>query len=331
MTQSLEHDDPTTLDVAAAPASRAPQRRTSLLAQLLPLAGLGGLLLFFSAVAGDRFLTAANGANLVQQASVVMLIGFGLTFVIMAGCIDLSVGSVAAFAAMVAAMVAVEQGSAVGLAAGLAVGAACGLVNGVLCAVCRVPSFIVTLAMLSVARGLTLVVSDSASTPVDGVLRWTGTRPGIYIVLVVAFLVAMALLNGTTFGRYTRAIGGEERVSQLSGVPVTRVKIAIFVVSGFLAALGGIVLSGQLGIATAQAATGYELTAIAAVVLGGTPLTGGVGNVWNTCVGAFIIVVLGNGLVILGVASEVQQIIQGGILVLAVYLALDRTKIGVVK
>ncbi len=331
MTQSLEQEHPPTGDVVPVPTPSASRSRTTVLPRLLPLAGLAGLVIFFSAVAGDRFLTVSNGANLVQQASVVMIISFGLTFVIMAGCIDLSVGSVAAFAAMVAAMVAVEQGSVVGLAAGLVIGAGCGLVNGVLCAVCRVPSFIVTLAMLSAARGLTLVVSDSAATPVDGVLRWSGSRPGIYLVLLLAFLTSLALLNVTTFGRYTRAIGGEERVSQLSGVPVTRVKITVFVVSGLLAALGGVVLSGQLGIATAQAATGYELTAIAAVVLGGTPLTGGVGNVWNTCIGAFIIVVLGNGLVILGVASEVQQIIQGAILVLAVYLALDRTKIGVVK
>jgi ribose/xylose/arabinose/galactoside ABC-type transport system permease subunit len=195
----------------------------------------------------------------------------------------------------------------------------------------RVPSFIVTLGMLSVARGLTIVVSGSQSVSVTDALYWMGTAPGIYVVLVLTFVVAFGVLNGTTFGRYVRSIGGEERVSALSGVPVTRVKVAAFVVSGLLAGLGGVVLAGQLGVATAQAAIGFELMTIAAVVLGGTPLTGGVGNIWNTAVGAFIIVVLNNGLVILGVPPEIQQIVQGAILVIAVFVALDRSKIGVIK
>ncbi|MDQ4052412.1 MAG: ABC transporter permease [Actinomycetota bacterium] len=330
MTQLL--NPPTEPDAALADDTGNPRLRIGpVLARLLPVAGLVGLVAFFGITAGDRFLTFDNGASLVQQAAVVMIIGFGLTFVILAGCIDLSVGSVAAFAATVAALVAVDQGSMIGLLAGLGIGAGCGLVNGLLCAVCRIPSFIVTLAMLSVARGLTVVVSDSSATVVDGALRWTGGTPGIYVVLALTFVVAALLLNGTTFGRYARAIGGEERVSVLSGVPVTRIKTLVFVVSGMTAALGGMVLAGQLGVATPQAAISYELSAIAAVVLGGTPLTGGIGSIWNTCVGALIIVVLGNGLVILGVASEIQQIIQGGILVLAVFLALDRSKIGVIK
>lgn len=326
------------LDPPTAPSADGPVQDAGtapalgrLLARLLPLVGLAGLITFFGVVAGDRFLTVDNGASLVQQATVVTIIGAGMTFVVMTGSIDLSVGSVAAFAAATAALVGVDHGSTAGLLAGLVVGAGCGLANGVLCAVCRIPSFIVTLAMLSVARGLTIVVSDSSATLVDGATAWVGGRPGIYLTLAAVLVVAAGLLNGTTFGRYARAIGGEERVSALSGVPVVRVKVAVFVVSGVAAALGGMVLAGQLGVATPQAATGYELTAIAAVVLGGTPLTGGVGNIWNTCVGALIIVILGNGLVILGVAAEIQQIIQGGILVLAVYLALDRSKIGVIK
>ncbi len=299
--------------------------------RLLPLAGLVGLVVFYTVAAGDRFMTLDNWASLVQQASVVSIIGFGLTFVVIAGSIDLSVGSVAAFAGMVAAMVASTQGNLVGILAGLAIGAGCGFVNGFICSVCKVPSFIVTLGMLSVARGLTISVSGASSQEVEGALAWMGSVPGIYLVLGGAFIVAFSLLNGTTLGRYTRSIGGEERVSALSGVPVTHVKISVFVVAGLFAGLGGVVLSAQLGVATAQAASGYELAAIAAVVLGGTPLTGGIGNIWNTSVGALIIVVLNNGLVIMGVTSEIQQIIQGGILVLAVYVALDRSKIGVIK
>ncbi|MEJ7635737.1 ABC transporter permease [Aeromicrobium sp.] len=299
--------------------------------RLLPLAGLFGLVVFYTAIAGDRFMTSSNMANLIQQASVVAIIGFGLTFVVVSGSIDLSVGSVAALAGMSGGLVAVDHGSAAGIAAGIAIGGLCGAVNGVLFAVFKVPSFIVTLGMLSVARGLTIVVSGTQSAQVDGTLGAMGTTPGIYIVLGAALIITTALMNQTVFGRHTRSIGGEERVSGLSGVPVTRVKVMVFVVCGLMAGLGGLVLDGQLGVATAQAATGFELTAIAAVVLGGTPLTGGIGNIWNTAVGALIIVVLNNGLVILGVAPEIQQIIQGAILVLAVFVALDRSKIGVIK
>ncbi|MEE4599364.1 ABC transporter permease [Streptomyces sp. DSM 41524] len=318
-------------DTPRQPSALTGPRRLTGMSRALPLAGLVLLIIVYTIAAGDRFMTFNNWANLVQQASVVAIIGFGLTFVVIAGSIDLSVGSVAAFSGMAAAMTATGHGSFMGVAAGLGVGAVCGLVNGVLCSLFKVPSFIVTLGMLSVARGLTIVVSDSRSEPVSGALAWMGVAPGIYIALGCAFVAAFVLMNGTTFGRYTRSIGGEERVSALSGVPVRLVKVAAFVVSGLLAGLGGVVLGGQLGIATAQAATGFELSAIAAVVLGGTPLTGGIGNVWNTAIGAFIIVVLNNGLVILGVAPEVQQVIQGVILVLAVFVALDRSKIGIIK
>lgn len=309
----------------------AVEKRTSLRSRLLPLAGLACLVGFYTVVAGTRFMTVNNWLNLIQQASVVSIVGFGLTFVVLAGSIDLSVGSVVALAGMVGAMIAGPYGDIPGILAGVAVGGACGLANGVVCSILKVPSFIVTLGMLSIARGLTIVVSESDARSVHGVLTWMGTSPGIYVMLIGSLLFTYGLLNGTTFGRYARAIGGEERVSGLSGVPVNPVKIGVFVVSGLFAGLGGIVLSGQLGFATPQAATGFELSAIAAVVLGGTPLTGGVGNVWNTAIGALIIVVLNNGLVILGVPSEIQQIVQGVILVVAVLVALDRSKIGVIK
>jgi len=330
-----------TIDDATAAPELAPagalasalRRRTSraALSRLLPLTGLVGLVLFYWIAAGDRFMSFDNWRNLVQQAAVVAIVGFGLTFVIVAGSIDLSVGSVAALAGMVAAGVATPHGALLGVLAGIAVGGACGLVNGFVFAVLKVPSFIVTLGMLSIARGLTLVYSHTAPKPVFGTFEALGGEPGIYWVLLGALLLAFALFNATTFGRYTRAIGGDERVSRLSGVPVTRMKVAIFCFGGLMAGLGGVVLSARLGIATPQAGTGFELTAIAAVVLGGTPLTGGIGNVWNTVIGALIIQVLNNGLVILSVAPEVQQIIQGAILIVAVLVALERRKIGHIK
>lgn len=319
-------------ETAAAPVLAPERRRLSFeMSRLLPFAGLIGLVAFYGVVAGDRFLTSNNLANLVQQAAVVAIIGFGLTFVVVAGSIDLSVGSVAALAGMSGAMVAASHGNLLGILVGLGVGAACGLVNGFVFAYLKVPSFIVTLGMLSVARGLTIVVSGTQSVIVTGTIAQMGTPPVVYVVLVASLVACALLMGGTLLGRYTRAVGGEERVSGLSGVPVRPVKLGVFIISGLMAGLGGLVLSGQLSTATAQAASGLELMAIAAVVLGGTPLTGGVGSVWNTAIGALIIVVLNNGLVILGVAPELQQVIQGGILVLAVFVALDRSKIGIIK
>jgi len=315
----------------ARPARHLSPAVRTLASRSVPVVGLLALVVFFSITAGDRFMTTSNWLTLVQQAAVVAIIGFGLSFVIIAGSIDLSVGAVAGLAGMVTAGVGTAHGAVAGVVAGLLTGAVCGLVNGVLLALLRVPSFIATLGALSMAAGVTLVYSHSESKPVPTALLRLGTQPGIYVVLGLAMLVALALFNVTTFGRYTRALGGDERVAALSGVPVRRIKIAIFAFGGLMAALAGIVLSARLGVADPQAGTGFELTAISAVVVGGTPLTGGIGNIWNTVIGALVIQVLANGLVILGVTPEVQQIVQGAIIIVAVLVALDRRKIGVIK
>ncbi|MFF9647342.1 ABC transporter permease [Kitasatospora aureofaciens] len=276
-------------------------------------------------------MTIDNWLTLIQQATVVAIIGFGLSFVIIAGSIDLSVGAVAGLAGMVTAGVGLSHGPLIGLLAGLAAGCTCGLFNGLLLAHLKIPSFIVTLGTLSIAGGITLVYSHSQSKVAPETLLSLGTQPGIYLVLAAAFLVAMVLFNFTTFGRYTRAIGGDERVAALSGVPVRRMKVFIFVFGGLMSGLAGIVLSARLGVADPQAGSGFELTAISAVVVGGIPLTGGIGNIWNTVIGAVLIQVLANGLVILGVTAEVQQIIQGAIIIAAVLVALDRRKVGAIK
>jgi ribose/xylose/arabinose/galactoside ABC-type transport system permease subunit len=325
---------PDTGAIAAAELSentRAWWRRRTAFARFIPLAGLLGLVLLYTVLAGDRFMTVNNWLTLVQQAAVVAIVGFGATFVIIAGSIDLSVGSVIALSGMVAAGAAASGGGVTGVVAGLAVGLAVGLVNGLIIAYLKVPSFIVTLGMLSVVGGITLLYSGSASKSVSGTFDQLGREPLIYVVLAVAFIVAFLLFNVTTFGRYTRAIGGDERVARLSGVPVSRMKVLIFGFGGLMAGLGGVILTARLGVADPQAGGGFELIAISAVVIGGTPLTGGIGNIWNTIIGALLIQVLANGLVILGVAPEVQQIIQGAIIIVAVLVALDRKKIGVIK
>ena len=322
---------PSTIPSPDPDRSGAGRRRRIPWSRFVPLLGLLGLSAFYGAVAGDRFLTASNWLTLIQQAAVIAIIGFGATFVIVAGSIDLSVGAVVGLSGMVGAGVAASSNGFAGVVAGLAVGLAVGLVNGTITAFLKVPSFIVTLGMLSIVGGITLVYSGSASKPVFGSYEGLGSPPGIYLVLVVAFACAFLLFNTTTFGRATKAIGGDERVARLSGVPVRTMKVLIFGFGGLMAGLGGIILSARLSVADPQAGGGFELVAISAVVIGGTPLTGGIGNVWNTVIGALLIQVLANGLVILGVTPEIQQIIQGLIIIVAVLVALDRRKIGVIK
>jgi ribose transport system permease protein len=299
--------------------------------RLVPYLALIVVVAFFSVTGGSRFLSLDNASFLLQQSAIIAIPAFGESLVIIAGSIDLSLGSVVALTGMVAAVVAASYGPLPGFAAALAVGVAAGLFNGFAFSILRVPSFMVTLGMLSIARGLTIIVSASQPVDVDTSFQVIGHMPGILILFVVCFAGATILLNFSTFGRQAVAIGGQERVARLSGVPIRRLKVLLFVFAGFMAGIGGIALTARVGAATPTAATGLELAAITAVVLGGTPLTGGIGSMTNTVVGAFIISILLNGMVILGVPSEVQLVVQGLVLVAAVYLSLERVKIGIIK
>jgi ribose/xylose/arabinose/galactoside ABC-type transport system permease subunit len=299
--------------------------------RLIPFVALTLLVLGFTVLAPARFPTASNLHFIVIQSAVIAVIALGETFVIIAGSIDLSVGSVVALSGVTGAITANRYGILAGIAVGLATGAAVGLFNGLCFAGLRVPSFIVTLGTLSIARGLTVLISGSQPIVLQGDIGNLGVPPGIYIVAGIAIGIGIILLRYTSFGRYTMAIGGQERVAIHSGVPVRRIKVLLFVLAGTAAGLGGLVMSGRVGAATPTAATGMELTAIAAVVLGGTPLTGGIGGMLNTVIGAFIITILLNGLVILGVSSEMQLVFQGLVLIAAVLLSLDRRKIGIIK
>lgn len=299
--------------------------------RLVPYLALIVVVAFFSVTGGSRFLSLDNASFLLQQSAIIAIPAFGESLVIIAGSIDLSLGSVVALTGMVAAVVAASYGPLPGFAAALAVGVAAGLFNGFAFSILRVPSFMVTLGMLSIARGLTIIVSASQPVDVDTSFQVIGHMPGILILFVVCFAGATVLLNFSTFGRQAVAIGGQERVARLSGVPIRRLKVLLFVFAGFMAGIGGIALTARVGAATPTAATGLELAAITAVVLGGTPLTGGIGSMTNTVVGAFIISILLNGMVILGVPSEVQLVVQGLVLVAAVYMSLERVKIGIIK
>jgi ribose/xylose/arabinose/galactoside ABC-type transport system permease subunit len=289
------------------------------------------LVVFFSIAAPDRFATVSNAQFILVQSVAVAVAAFGVTLVVVSGSIDLSVGSVLALSGVVGATASISYGPWIGILAALATGVVAGLINGLGLAILKIPSFIMTLGMLSIARGLTLVVSQTSPIPTPPEWDWAGSEPGIYLIALAAFAFCGVLYRFTSFGRYVAAVGGQERVADMSGVPVTRIKILVFVLAGAMAAVASIIVSARLGSATPTAGTGFELTVIAAVVLGGTPLTGGLGSLLNTVVGALIINILLNGLVILGVNPEMQIIAQGIVLVLAVLISLDRKKIGVIK
>ena len=290
----------------------------------------------------EAFLTWRNLLNIVRQISVVGLIAIGVTMVIITGGIDLSSGSVLALAAVVATSLAQRLDWAdikfqgldvpiiVPVVAALAVGALCGLVNGSLIANFKIPPFIATLGMMTVARGFALIYSERPVSGLRDDYNFIGQGyipPGapfgipvpIIILLVVAF-AAHILLNNTRFGRHIYALGGNEQAARISGINIGRVKIGIYAIAGLLAGLAGLVLSSRIGSGQPGLGLGYELDAIASAVIGGTSLSGGIGTIWGTIVGALIIGVLNNGLDLLNVSAYWQTIVKGSIIVIAVII-----------
>ncbi|MBW8485647.1 ABC transporter permease/substrate-binding protein [Actinomadura parmotrematis] len=290
------------------------------------LVGLVVLVVVLALLSAD-FLTVTNLLNVGVQAAVTAVLAFGVTFVIVTGGIDLSVGAVAALSAVVLAWTATDHGLPWPLALVLAVlvGLAAGLVNGALITYGKLPPFIATLAMLGVARGLALVVSDGSPIALPGAVTHLGDTIGEYLPVPVIVMVAMGLLtalvlNRTYSGRAMFAIGGNEEAARLSGIKVSRQKLVTYGLSGAFAAVAGIVLASRLASAQPQAANGYELDAIAAVVIGGASLAGGKGKAFGTLVGALILAVLRNGLNLLSVSAFWQQVVIGVVIALAVLL-----------
>ncbi len=282
------------------------------------------------AVASEEFLTASNLLNVALQTSIIAIVAIGMTFTILTAGIDLSVGSLMALSGAIAAGLAVRQGLGTygGIGLALAAGVLLGAVNGLLIVRGGMPPFVATLAMLAVARGLTLVYTQGR--PIAGIaenfIYWgTGQILGVPVPVVLLVFLAIGaniVTRHTHFGLYVYATGGNEEPTRLAGVSTDRIKLAVYIISGFTAALGGVLLTARLWSAQPNAATGWELDAIAAPVLGGTSLFGGVGSIGGTIVGAFIIGVMSNGLNLMGVPSYYQQVIKGIVLILAVMLDL---------
>ncbi len=273
------------------------------------------------------FLTVSNLLNIARQVSINAILAAGMTFVILTAGIDLSVGSVLACSgAVMAGLLAGGTPLVAGIGAGLILGTLLGLVNGAVVTRGKVQPFIATLAMLTIARGATLVYTDGR--PITGLpdaFVWLGAGdvgriPVPVIIMAVVFLVAHLILSRTVLGRYVYAIGGNEEAARLSGVNVIRVKTLVYAISGLLAAVSGVVLTARLNSAQPTAGSGYELDAIAAVVLGGTTLAGGEGSIGGTLLGAFIIGVINNGLNLLNVNPFYQQVVKGAVILLAVLL-----------
>lgn len=284
----------------------------------------------------DAFLSVQNFLNVGQQVAVLSIVALGATFVIISGGIDLSVGSVVALSSAVFAAMFASYGLPWPLAAlvGLLVGGVCGAANGLAIVYGRLPPFIATLAMLSIARGLALVVTGGR--PISGFpdsFRWLAGRelpfdlPFSILLTLLLYAVGSLVLRRTVFGRATYAIGGNEEATRRAGIKLDRTKIMIYTLAGGLAALGGLVLTARLNSAQPQAAAALELDVIAAVVIGGASLSGGVGTVFGTLIGALIMGFLRNGLNLLNVSSFWQQVVVGVVIALAVMTDTLRRKV----
>ena len=307
------------------------------LRKLQPLIALFLLCLVIS-ILSDKFLTVANGWNVLRQISVNLCISVGMTLVILTGGIDLSVGSILAFAGALTAgllkygielpsqNVFIEFTLLGGILAGLIVGGGLGWFNGWAITKFKAPPFVATLAMLTMARGFTMLYTQGF--PINGLgarfdFIGTGWFLGIPVPVWISFLVvllAVFLTNKTPLGRYIYAIGGNESAANLSGINTKRIKTIVYTISGITAALGGLMITARLDSAQPNAGMSYELDAIAAVVIGGTSLSGGKGSIWGTVLGAIIIGVLNNGLVLLNVSPFWQQVVKGAVILLAVIL-----------
>lgn len=297
-----------------------------------------GLFILMS-VLSPAFLQTRNLLNVVRQISVIGLVAMGVTMVIITTGIDLSSGSIIALSAVVAASLAQRSDWAaakyphltglpviIPIMAGLAVGIIAGCINGTIIAKTRIPPFIATLGMMTVARGFALLYSDGR--PISSLTNsynfiGQGEVLGIpfpIILLTVMAIITHTLLNNTKFGRYVYAIGGNEQAALVSGLNVGKYKMMIYTYAGFLSGMAGIVLSARISSGQPGLGTGYELDAIASAVIGGTSLSGGIGTIPGTIIGALIIGVLNNGLDLLNVSAYWQQIVKGAIIVGAVIL-----------
>jgi ribose transport system permease protein len=340
-----EDDRPTgapSIEAAAVGPGAGESRKTAFVRRMLREAGIGvalfAMIAVFSSLA-PHFTDESNITNILTQVTINLIMATGMTFVILIGGIDLSVGSVLALAAMVAGLVLksetlpVPAAIALSVLTSIAVGMTCGFINGFIASFWAVPSFIVTLGMLNVARGAALQVTDARTLfefPNEFNQFGTATlfgAPAIFLVALALVILGWVILTRTVFGRLIYAIGNNEEAVRLSGHNTFFYKVAAFVISGLTVGIGAIVYMTRLTIASPILGSGFELNAIAAVIIGGTSLSGGRGSLLGTFLGACLIAVLANGLILMGVGDFVRQMITGGVIILAVIVDSYRARL----
>ena len=328
------------MDALATPtAAPAPQERPALMSsgtkqKLLAFGGLVAILVFFS-LASPNFLQKDNIFGILQSTAVNGVLAVGCTFVIISAGIDLSVGTLMTFCAVMCGVFLTNLGMPliVGIIAAIFFGAFAGMVSGLVIAKMKVPPFIATLGMMLLLKGLSLVIANdkpiyfndtpnfsmiSIDSLLGSIIPWLDLPNGVLILFLVAILAAI-ILNKTLLGRYVFALGSNEEAARLSGVNVDFWKVVIYSLNGAICGIAGLLIASRLNSAQPALGQGYELDAIAAVVIGGTSLSGGRGTVLGTIIGSFIISTLTNGLRILSVAQEWQLVVTGLIIIIAVY------------
>ena len=285
------------------------------------------LLCIVITIVTPNFLSVSNITNVFTQVSVNAIIAIGMTFVILTGGIDLSVGSTLAISGAVGASIVKSTGNVfLAIIVAAVIGIAVGLINGLLVSKGKLQAFIVTLATMTIFRGATLVFTDG--TPISKLPEAfvkigngkLGFMPIPVIITIIIAIIAVYALSQTRFGRYLYALGGNEDASRLSGINTDKIKTLVYVVSGFASAIAGVIITSRIGSASPNAGTGFELDAIAAVVIGGTSLAGGEGTITGTLIGALIIGVLNNGLNLMNVSPLYQSIVKGLVILIAVLL-----------
>lgn len=318
-------------------------KNNSFMKMLKGNSGIIAVLVIISVIlsfASPVFLTTDNLLSVLRQVSNNMYLALGMTLVIILGGIDLSVGTCVAMCGTLTAGLMVNQGMpmVLAIAVGLLLGTLAGFLNGLIIATFKVPAFIVTMSMMNVAKGVAYIYSGGRSIRVSndvftgiGTGKLFGVLPLPVVYMIVLIIIFIVVLNKTKFGTYIFAIGGNRESARLSGVPIKKVEIAAFTISGFLAAFAGIVLSARMYSGQPGVGEGYELDAIAACVLGGISMTGGVGAVSGTIFGALVIGIISNGLNLIGLSSFWQLVVKGLIIVLAVIIDTQKGKDSVVK
>ena len=294
-------------------------------------------MVIFLSLASEFFLTQRNITNVLRQISINSILGIGVTYVILTGGIDLSLGSIVALSGVISTSVVLAGGPGsiyLGLLCGILVGAACGMVSGITISIFKAPAFVITLAMMTIIRGFALMFTDGR--PVSGFdsgflrfgqgIIWFIPTPVAILMLVL--LISIFILSFTQFGRHVYAVGGNSEAARVSGINVRSVITLAYTICGACAGLGGVILASRINAGQPVSGQGSELDAIAAVVIGGTSLSGGVGGVGGTIIGALIIGVINNGLNLMEVSSYWQQVVKGLIIATAVIIDLVTNRSG---